>query len=117
MISAEENELLTRVGPDTPMGELLRRYWHPIAGASELTGKKFTRMVRLLGEDLVLYKDRSGTYGLIEPLCAHRRINLLYGVPLQHGLRCPYHGWAYDETGACIEQPYEEEVDLSLIHI
>jgi phenylpropionate dioxygenase-like ring-hydroxylating dioxygenase large terminal subunit len=60
-------------------------------------------MVRLLGEDLVLYKDRSGTYGLIEPLCAHRRINLLYGVPLQHGLRCPYHGWAYDETGACIE--------------
>ena len=111
MISIEENELLTRVGPDTPMGELLRRYWHPIGGAAELTGKKFTKMVRLLGEDLVLYKDRSGTYGLIEPLCAHRRINLLYGVPLQHGLRCPYHGWAYDETGACIEQPYEEEVD------
>ena len=111
MISAEENELLTRVGLDTPMGELLRRYWHPIGGAAELTGKKFTKMVRLLGEDLVLYKDRSGTYGLIEPLCAHRRINLLYGVPLQHGLRCPYHGWAYDETGACIEQPYEEEVD------
>ena len=68
-------------------------------------------MVRLLGEDLVLYKDRSGTYGLIEPLCAHRRINLLYGVPLQHGPRCPYHGWACDETGACIEQPYAEEVD------
>jgi 5,5'-dehydrodivanillate O-demethylase len=111
MISAEENELLTGVGPDTPMGELLRHYWHPIGGASELTGKKYTKMVRLLGEDLVLYKDRSGTYGLIEPLCAHRRINLLYGVPLAHGLRCPYHGWAYDETGACIEQPYEEEVD------
>ena len=91
MISAEENELLTRVGLDTPMGELLRRYWHPIGGAAELTGKRFTKMVRLLGEDLVLYKDRSGIYGLIEPLCAHRRINLLYGVPLQHELRCPYH--------------------------
>src|SRR5262245_41478159 len=78
MISVEENELLTRVGPDTPMGELLRRYWHPIGGASGLTGKKFTKMVRLLGEDLVLYKDRSGTYGLIEPLCAHRRINLVH---------------------------------------
>jgi len=63
-------------------------------------------MSRLLGEPLVLYKDRSGTYGLIEPLCAHRRINLLYDVPLPHSLRCPYHGWAYDETGVCIEQPY-----------
>jgi len=72
MIAAEGNELLTRVGPDTPMGELLRRYWHPIGGASELTGKKFTTMVRLPGEDLVLYKDRSGTYGPIEPLCAYR---------------------------------------------
>jgi 5,5'-dehydrodivanillate O-demethylase len=111
MITAEENHLLTSVGPGTPMGELLRRYWHPIGGASELTGKTYTKSVRLLGEDLLLYKDRSGTYGLIEPLCAHRRINLLFGVPLAHGLRCPYHGWAYDETGACIEQPYEEAVD------
>ncbi len=111
MISEQENELLTQVGPGTPMGNLLRQYWHPIGGASEIAGKKATKQVRLLGEDLVLYKDRSGTYGLIEPLCAHRRINMLYGVPLDHGIRCPYHGWAYDESGTCIEQPYEEEVD------
>jgi 5,5'-dehydrodivanillate O-demethylase len=112
MITAEENDLLTRIGPGTPMGEIFRRYWHPIGGASELTGKTYTKMVRLLGEDLVLYKDRSGTYGLIEPLCAHRRINLLYGVPLAHGLRCPYHGWAYDETGACIEIVTERDKTL-----
>ena len=110
MLTVEENELLTRVGPGTPMGDLLRRYWHPIAGESELEGRA-TKQVRLLGEDLVLFKDRSGDLGLIEPLCPHRRINLLYGVPLEHGLRCPYHGWAFDQSGACIEQPYEDEVD------
>lgn len=110
MITAEENRLLTQVGAGTPGGELLRRYWHPIAGASEFSDKS-TKQIRLLGEDLVLYRDRSGTFGLIEPLCPHRRINLLYGIPLEHGIRCPYHGWAFNETGQCIEQPYEEEVD------
>ena len=109
MISSQDNELLTQVGPGTPMGGLMRRYWHPIAAAAELDERP-TKEVRLLGEDLVLYKDRSGTIGLIDRLCAHRRVNLAYGIPEEHGLRCMYHGWRYDETGQCIEQPFEETV-------
>ena len=109
MLSVQENERLTRVGPGSPMGELMRRYWHPIAAAAELDERP-TKEVRLLGEDLVLYKDRSGTLGLIDRVCAHRRVNLAYGIPEEHGLRCMYHGWLYDETGQCIEQPFEETV-------
>jgi 5,5'-dehydrodivanillate O-demethylase len=88
----------------------MRRYWHPIAAVSQMNDKH-TKKVRLLAEDLILYKDRSSTYGLIEPHCAHRRMNMIYGIPEEHGLRCPYHGWLYDETGQCIEQPYEETED------
>src|SRR2546428_43297 len=74
MISPELNETLTRVGPGTPGGELMRRYWHPIAATTQLE-RNATKRVRLLGEDLVLFKDRSGTLGLIDPLCAHRRVD------------------------------------------
>ena len=109
MLSVQENDALTKVGPGTPMGELMRRYWHPIAATGELDAHA-TKAVRLLGEDLVLYKDRSGTYGLIERLCAHRRVDLSYGIPEENGLRCMYHGWMYDESGQCIEQPFEETV-------
>ena len=109
MLSTEANERLTKVGKGTPMGELMRRYWHPVAAAVELDDRP-TKEVRLLGEDLVLYKDRSGTVGLVGRLCAHRRVNLAYGIPEEHGLRCMYHGWMYDETGQCIEQPFEETV-------
>jgi 5,5'-dehydrodivanillate O-demethylase len=109
MLSVEENERLTRVGPGTPMGELLRRYWHPVAAAEELL-KSPTKAVKLLCEDLVLYQDRSGNYGLIDRYCAHRRVDLTYGIPEEHGLRCMYHGWQYDETGQCVEQPFEETV-------
>ena len=109
MLSTAENERLTRVGPGTPMGELMRRYWQPIAVTSELSGRP-TRPVRILGEDLVLYRDRSGTLGLIERYCPHRRVDLSYGIPEEHGLRCMYHGWMMDETGQCIEQPFEETV-------
>ena len=110
LLSAEVNDRYTRVGPGTPMGELMRRYWHPIAAVSQMNDK-WTMKVRLLGEDLILYKDRSGTFGLMEPHCAHRRMNMIYGIPEENGLRCPYHGWLYDETGQCIEQPYEETED------
>src|SRR5712692_2836453 len=106
MLSAEENDKLTRVGTGTPMGNLLRRYWQPIAASAELHEWP-TKAVRILGEDLVLYKDKSGTLGLVEERCAHRRVNLYYGIPEAQGLRCPYHGWLYDETGQCIEQPGE----------
>ena len=109
MLTAQENDVLTRVGKGTPMGELMRRYWHPIAAAAELDERP-TKAVRLLGEDLVLYKDRSGTLGLIEKLCPHRRVDLSYGIPEENGLRCMYHGWMFDETGQCIEQPFEETV-------
>ncbi len=108
MLTVEQNGRITRVGPGTPMGELMRRYWHPIAAAGELV-KNPTKAVRLLGEDLVLYRNRSGTIGLIEASCAHRRGNLLFGIPEDEGLRCPYHGWLYDETGQCIETPAEAE--------
>ncbi len=109
MLSVMENERLTKVGPGAPMGELMRRYWHPIAPTRELDENP-TREVRLLGEDLVLYKDRSGRYGLVGRYCAHRRVNLAYGIPEERGLRCMYHGWLYDETGQCVEQPFEETV-------
>jgi 5,5'-dehydrodivanillate O-demethylase len=107
VLTAEENELLTKVGPGTPMGELMRRYWQPIAASVQLKDEP-VRPVRLLGEDLVLYRDESGTLGLIGNRCAHRRVDLLFGIPCDHGLRCPYHGWRYDETGQCIEMPYDE---------
>jgi 5,5'-dehydrodivanillate O-demethylase len=110
MLTIEQNERLTRVGAGTPLGEMLRRYWYPVAAVSQMKDKA-TKKVRLLGEDLILYKDRSGDYGLVEPHCAHRRMNLIYGIPEEHGLRCPYHGWLYDETGQCTEQPYEETED------
>ena len=110
MLSREDNELLTQVGRGTPMGELLRRYWYPIAAASELIEKP-TKAVRVLGEELVLYRDRQGRPGLIGPQCAHRRMSMLLGIPEEDGLRCPYHGWLYDRAGKCLEQPYEQAED------
>jgi nitrite reductase/ring-hydroxylating ferredoxin subunit len=107
MLWQEQNELLTRVGPGTPMGNLLRRYWMPIAGESEFD-QRSTKAIRLMGEDLVLYKDLSGTYGLVDRHCPHRRADLSYGFVEDCGIRCNYHGWRFDETGRCIEQPFED---------
>ncbi len=107
MLTIQENELLTKVGPGTPAGELMRRYWHPIAASLELDERP-TKDVRLLGEDLVLFKDLQGRYGLIDRYCAHRRVDLSYGIPEEQGLRCMYHGWMYDTTGRCVEQPFED---------
>jgi len=106
MLNAELNEKLSRVGPGTPGGNLLRRYWHPVATTPEMK-RQPTKRVRLLGEDLVLFRDLSGQIGLVEEPCAHRRVSLYYGIPEHQGIRCPYHGWLYDETGRCIEQPAE----------
>jgi 5,5'-dehydrodivanillate O-demethylase oxygenase subunit len=113
VLTARENELLTRIGPGTPMGALQRRYWHPVASVEEmrpssgLGAGRWTKRVRLLGEDLVLFKDRSGSFGLIAEACPHRRASLAYGIPTDDGIRCPYHGWKFDGTGACTEQPNE----------
>jgi 5,5'-dehydrodivanillate O-demethylase len=89
------------------MGELMRRYCHPIAAVPELNRQSPTKAVRLLGEDLTLYQDHSGTYGLIDDRCPHRRMNMEYGITEEHGLRCAYHGWLFDETGQCVETPAE----------
>lgn len=108
MLSQEQNELLTRVSRGTPAGELLRRYWHPVAATSQLETTP-TRRVRLLGEDLVLYKNRKGEFGLIQESCPHRSASLAYGIPEEQGLRCQYHGWLFDDKGACLEMPNEPE--------
>ena len=108
MLSAEQNERLTRVGPGTPMGELLRRYWHPVS-TTGLLRENPVQPVKLLGETLTLYRDRSGRLGLLAQRCAHRRVDLKWGIPQENGLRCPYHGWTYDATGQCILQPGEPE--------
>ena len=109
MLSQEANDRITRVGPGTPMGELMRRYWHPIAASADLNEEAPTKEVRLLGEDMVLYRDAKGHLGCIEPSCAHRKANLSYGIPEENGIRCAYHGWVFDETGQCVDQPSEPE--------
>ena len=105
MLSAEKNERLTRVGRGTPMGELLRRYWWPVATHDMATRTPVKR--RLLGEDLVLYRDGSGTVGLLAEQCPHRRAALWLGCAEEVGLRCGYHGWRFDADGRCLEQPGE----------
>ncbi len=109
MLSQEQNDTLTRVGPGTPAGDLLRRYWQAVAPAGELTEEKPILKVRLLGEDLVLYRDKSGTYGMVGEQCSHRRASLAFGRVEEDGIRCAYHGWKYDCSGACIETPAEPE--------
>ena len=107
MLDHETNRKLSQVGADTPMGALLRRYWHPVAGAAEME-RQPTMPIRLMGEDLVLYRDLSGGYGLLDRHCCHRRADLCFGFVEDKGLRCSYHGWLYDALGACIEQPFED---------
>ncbi len=108
MLSQEKNELLTRVGPGTAMGDLMRCYWHPIAAVAQLEENPFrTLPIELLCEKLVLFRDRKGKLGLVEQRCAHRRLDLVNGIVEEDGLRCPYHGWKYDHNGMCLEQPFE----------
>ncbi len=106
MLTKEMNQRLTQVGPGTPGGEMLRRYWHPIATSVELEENP-VKKVRVMCEDLVLYRDKSGNLGLIDEPCPHRRVSLEYGIPENEGLRCPYHGWLFNHEGRCLEQPAE----------
>lgn len=108
MLSREQNKRLTEVGPGTPMGDLLRRYWFPVAIDQELAQNP-VKSVRLLGENLTVFRDRRGRLGLLSQRCAHRRVDLKHGIPEMDGLRCPYHGWMYDSTGQCIDQPAEDQ--------
>jgi phenylpropionate dioxygenase-like ring-hydroxylating dioxygenase large terminal subunit len=105
-MTVEENEALTRVGQGTPMGELMRRYWQPILLSWELPETDCAPVrVRLLGEDLVSFRDTSGRIGLLREWCAHRRTSLWLGRNEENGLRCVFHGWKYDVTGQCVEMP------------
>ena len=98
---------LTEVGPGTPMGELLRRYWHPIGLVADASTTP--RKVRVLGEDLILFRDGAGRAGLVYPHCTHRGTSLYYGKVEERGIRCCYHGWLFDVQGHCLEQPCEPE--------
>lgn len=107
-LTQAENDFLIRVGPGTPAGELFRRYWLPVAVAEELTPDKPTMVVRILGETLVLFLDKSGNVGLIADKCAHRGASMLYGRVEERGISCAYHGWLYDTCGNILETPPEK---------
>jgi phthalate 4,5-dioxygenase oxygenase subunit len=108
MLKKEQNELLTRTGPGTPMGQLFRRYWLPALLASELPENECPPVrVKLLSERLIAWRDTDGHLSLMDEFCAHRGVSLWFGRNEEHGLRCPYHGWKYNHTGQCIEVPSE----------
>ena len=107
MMTNEENELLTRTGQGTPCGELLRRYWQPVALSAELPAEAAPLSIKILGEDLVLFRDDKGRPGLLGIHCSHRGTNLSYGRVENGGLRCLYHGWLYNIEGRCLQQPGE----------
>jgi phthalate 4,5-dioxygenase oxygenase subunit len=108
MLSKEDNELLCRVGPGTPMGELWRRFWFPALLSSELPKADSDPVrVRLLGEDLVAFRDTNGKVGIIAANCPHRGASLFFGRNEEAGLRCVYHGWKFDAEGNCVDMPNE----------
>ena len=106
-IVPEENVRLTHVGSGTPMGELMRRYWHPVCMSSELAD--LPKFLKILDEELVAYRDRSGRVGVLGAHCIHRGTSLEYGRIEERGLRCCYHGWYYNEEGRCLDQPGEPD--------
>jgi phthalate 4,5-dioxygenase len=108
MLSREENELITKVGPGNPMGELMRRYWIPALLSAEIPDPDCPPVrVRLLGEDLVAFRDSNGRVGLLGEHCSHRGTSLYYGRNEECGLRCIYHGWKYDIDGTVLDTPAE----------
>src|SRR5205814_3770729 len=107
MLTKEQNDLLTQTGPGTPGGELLRRFWQPVGLTEELPEGGAPVPVKVLGEELVLYRDETGRPGLLGLHCSHRGADLSYGRIEDGGLRCLYHGWLYDIRGRALEQPGE----------
>ena len=108
MLKREENEMITRVGPGMPMGNTLRRYWMPALLASELPHPDSDPLrVRLLGEDLIAFRDTNGAVGLVQNNCPHRGASLFFGRNEEAGLRCVYHGWKFDIEGNCVDIPNE----------
>jgi phthalate 4,5-dioxygenase len=107
MLSREDNEALTRTGPETPMGRLMRLHWFPFMAAKELAAGGPPKRVSLLNERLVAFRGRDGGVGLLEEFCPHRGVSLYYGRNEEAGLRCAYHGWQFDAAGRCLDMPSE----------
>jgi len=108
MLTQQENERLTRVGPGTPCGELLRRYWQAVCPTKELSAKARKKRIRILGEDLVILRRDDGSFVCVEEHCPHRNASLYFGFIEPDGIRCCYHGWKFDTTtGGCLERPFE----------
>jgi len=106
---ASDNELLTRVGPGTPMGSVMRQYWLPALKSDELEVDGPPVRLRLLGENLIGFRTHSGAVGVFDHQCPHRCASLFFGRNEGDGLRCVYHGWKYDVTGRCMETPTEPD--------
>lgn len=109
MMSQEQNDLITRIGPKTQAGDLMRRYWQPAALVDELAGNRPVKPVRLLGENLVIFRDENGRYGLLERHCPHRGADLVFGRLEDGGLRCSFHGWLFATDGQCLQTPAEPD--------
>ncbi|GGC67580.1 aromatic ring-hydroxylating dioxygenase subunit alpha [Chelatococcus reniformis] len=107
MISQQQNDLITRIGPVDPAGKLMRAYWQPAALIDELDGPRPVKAVKLLGEHFVLFRDEAGRYGLMDRDCPHRGADLAFGRLENGGLRCAFHGWLFDANGNCLETPAE----------
>ncbi|HEU0075141.1 MAG TPA: Rieske 2Fe-2S domain-containing protein [Dehalococcoidia bacterium] len=108
MLSKEDNDVLCRVGPGTPMGEMMREYWIPAVRSDELPAPDSPPVrIRLLGENLIAFRATSGAVGLVQNACPHRGASLFFGRNEEEGLRCVYHGWKFDVTGACVDMPSE----------
>jgi phenylpropionate dioxygenase-like ring-hydroxylating dioxygenase large terminal subunit len=118
MLSTELNEALTRVGPDTPMGNVMRRYWIPALLSWEMEPDAAPTRMRLLGEDLIAFRDTSGRVGVLDEFCPHRLTSLWLGRNEEYGIRCVYHGWKFDVTGQCVDQmnepmPFTDKVKVT----
>jgi phenylpropionate dioxygenase-like ring-hydroxylating dioxygenase large terminal subunit len=110
MLSREKNDLLTRTGPGTPLGNLFRRYWIPALLAEEVAEPDCDPVrLKLLGEDLIAFRDTDGRLGVLDEFCAHRTASLFFGRNEECGLRCAYHGWKYDTAGNCVDMPSEPD--------
>ncbi|AQH04099.1 ring-hydroxylating oxygenase subunit alpha (plasmid) [Burkholderia sp. KK1] len=107
MMSSQQNEKITRVGKDTPAGQLLRRYWQPVALVEELPAERPVKAVRLMGQDFVVFKDEAGRYGMLDRDCPHRGADLAAGRLEGGGIRCAFHGWLFDASGRCLSTPGE----------
>lgn len=110
LFDVNSNEYLTQVDKGTPGGELLRRYWHPICVVDAIPTSSQKLKITLLGENLVVFKKPNGDFGLVAENCLHRGASLYYGFVEKEGIRCPYHGWLFNEEGICLDRPFEPEI-------